>query len=312
MHYLIWRVSKMRSDVLNKNSNKYDGKSRPTTIFDWNYINCGSPMFSHAQSSNSSGPVTADGHRLGMIFPGDSGELYPAEMCRIGASTGPVETPVIEGTVPSVDTASTAAGLNLQLDQDTAADLGWEIVPGGSPFGNLSNKFVAGTHSGYIDFSVFAADWTSYDAISIGFRKAENFNAGHAPIVGAGTGDPLYTDFATFGLQESDKIQIATDLNNGGSGSYKDTGDTPTDSQNVQCRVELASSGAVTYKLVQNKVAGAGLLAAPSATEAYTFDSGDTLVPYIFIHGKDHADTAMLLKDIEVVRNPEVDGYSVA
>jgi hypothetical protein len=302
----------MRADVLNKNSGKYDGKTNATTIFKWNYINCGSPIWSHAQSSNSSGPVTADGHRVAMLWPGDSGELYHAEMCRIGASTGPVETPVIEGTVPAIDTASTAAGLNLQLDQDTAADLGWELVPGGAPLGNSSNKYVVGTHSGYIDFTVFTAQWTTYDAISIGFRKAENFNTGHAPIVAAGTGDPLYTDFATFGLQESDKIQIATDLNNGGSGTYTDTGDTPTDSQNVRCRVSMDTDGAVTYKLVQNAVAGAGALAAPSATASFTFDSGDTVIPYVFIHGVDHADTAMLLKDIEVVRDVSVDGHSVA
>ena len=302
----------MRADVLNKNSGAYDGKTRATTIFKWNYINCGSPIWSHAQSSNSSGPVTADGHRVAMLFPGDSGELYHAEMCRIGASTGPVETPVIEGTVPAIDTASTAAGLNLQLDQDVAADLGWEITPGGAPLGNNSNKYVVGIHSGYIDFTVFTAQWTTYDAISIGFRKAENYNTGHAPIVAAGTGDPLYEDFVTFGLQESDKIQIATDIDNGGSGTYTDTGDTPTDSQNVRCRVSMDTDGAVTYTLVQNAVAGAGALAAPSATKAFTFNSGETVVPYVFIHGSDHADTAMLLKDIEVVRDQSVKGHSVA
>ena len=230
----------MRSDVLNKSSNAYDGKSRPTTIFDWNYIKCGSPMFSHAQSSNSSGPVTATEHRIGMIFPGANGELYPVEMCRIGASTGPVETPVFEGTVPAVDTGSTAAGLNMQMDQDTAADLGWELVPGGSPLGNKSNIFLAGTHSGYIDVTFWTTEWTTYDGMSIGFRKAENFNDGHAPIVAAGTGDPIYEDFATFGIQESDKIQIATDLNGGGSGTYTDTTQTPTDSDNLQLRVILA------------------------------------------------------------------------
>ena len=113
-------------------------------------------------------------------------------------------------------------------------------------------------------------------------------------------------------MQESDKIQIATDLNNGGSGTYTDTGDTPTDSQNVRCRVSMDTDGAVTYKLVQNAVAGAGALAAPSATASFTFDSGDTVIPYVFIHGVDHADTAMLLKDIEVVRDVSVDGHSVA
>ena len=302
----------MRSDVLNKNSNKYDGKSRPTTIFDWNYIKCGSPMFSHGQLTASSGPVVASGHRFGMIFPGENGELYPADLAMVGVTTGAIETPKLEGTIPAVDLGSTAAGLNMQMDQDTAADLGWEMCPGGAFLGNNTNKFIVGTHSGYIDVTFWTTEWTSYDAMSIGFRKAENFNAGHAPIIAAGTGDPLYTDFATFGMQEADKIQIATDLNNGGSGSYKDTGDATVDSDNLQLRVSLATSGAVTYKHVVNQEAGAGALAAPSATEAYTFDSGDTLIPYIFIHGLDHVDTQCLVKDIRVVRDQPIDGFSVA
>ena len=302
----------MRSDVLNKNSNKYDCKSRPTTIFDWNYINCGSPMFSHAQSSNSSGPVTATEHRIGMLWPGANGDLYPAEMCRIGASTGPVETPVFEGTVPSVDLGSTAAGLNMQMDQDTAADLGWELVPGGAPLGNKANKFIAGTHSGYIDVTFWTTEWTTYDGMSIGFRKAENFNDGHAPIVAAGTGDPVYTDFATFGIQEPDKIQIATDLNDGGSGAYTDTGQTPTDSDNLQLRVALATSGAVTFSHISNQEAGAGALAAPSTTASFTFDSGDILIPYIWVHGSDHADSQLIVKDMKVVRYQPVDGFIVA
>ena len=302
----------MRSDVLNKNSNKYDGKSQPTTIFDWNYITCGSPMFSHAQSSNSSGPVTATEHRIGMLWPGANGDLYPAEMCRIGASTGPLETQVFEGTVPAVDLGSTAAGLNMQMDQDTAADLGWELVSGGAPLGNKANKFIAGTHSGYIDVTFWTTEWTTYDGMSIGFRKAENFNDGHAPIVAAGTGDPVYTDFATFGIQEADKIQIATDLNDGGSGSYTDTGQTPTDSDNLQLRVSLATSGAITYSHISNAEAGAGALAAPTTTVAYTFDSGDILIPYIWIHGKDHADSQLIVKDMKVVRDQPVDGFCVA
>ena len=302
----------MRSDVLNKNSGQYDGKTRPTTIFQWNYINCGSPMFSHGQLTYSSGPVVASGHRYGMIFPGDTGELYPADLATVGVTTGAIETPKLEGTIPAVDLGSTAAGLNMQLDQDTAADLGWELCPGGAFLGNSSNKFLAGTHSGYIDVTFCTTEWTSFDGASIGFRKAENFNAGHAPIVAAGTGDPVYTDFATFGLQESDKVQIATDLNNGGSGVYTDTGDTPTDSDNQQLRVSLATSGAVTYSHVKNEEAGAGTLAAPSTTASYTFDSGDTLIPYIWIHGKDHADSQILIKDIRVVRHQPVAGHSVA
>ena len=68
----------------------------------------------------------------------------------------------------------------------------------------------------------------------------------------------------------------------------------------------------MTYTLAQNQVAGAGAQTAPSSTASFTFDSGDTLIPYAWIHGKDHADTAMLLKDISVVRNEVIDGFSVA
>lgn len=298
----------MRNDLLNSNSGSYLSRLKPTTIFEWNYISCGSPMFSHAQSSDS---ATADGHRSGLLFPGPNGSVYPVEMCRIGAVTAALETPLIEGTVPSVDTGSTAAGLNMQMDNDAANDLGWELVPGGAPLGNIANKFVAGVHSGYIDVTFWTDEWTTYDAVSIGFRKAENFNTGHAPIIAAGTGDPLYTDFATFGMQEADKIQIATDLNNGGSGSYKDTTQTPTNSDNLQLRVTLASDRTVTYSHISNQEAGSGALAAPTETASFTFDDGDTLIPYIFIHGSDNADSQLLVKDMKVVRNETVEGHSV-
>ena len=299
----------MRSDILNSSSGKYLDKLRPTTVFEWNYISCGSPMFSHAQSSDT---ATATEHRSGLVFPGPDGSLYPVEMVRVGAVTAALETPLIEGTVPATDTGSTAAGLNMQMDQDTSADLGWELVPGGAPLGNKANKFISGVHSGYVDITFWTTQWTTYDGMSIGFRKAENVNDGHAPIVAAGTGDPVYTDFATFGIQEADKIQIATDIGDGGSGTYTDTGQTPTDSDNLQIRVILASDGSVTYKHVSNDEAGAGAIAAPTTTASYTFTSGLTLIPYIWCHGSNHDDTQLLIKDVKVVRNEPVDGHSVA
>jgi len=272
----------------------------PEVLFRWNYIDCASPVLSHAQSSDT---VTADGHVSPMLWPGTNGEVYLTNLTRIGACTAAVETPLVEGTVPATDTASTAAGLNMQMDQDTAADLGWELNFG-SPLGG-GTSFTVGTHSGYIDLSVFCAQWTSYDGVSIGFRKAEPVNTGHAPAVAAGTGDPLYTDFATFGCQESDLLQMATDLNNGGSGTYTNSTDTPTDSQNQRFRVTVGIDGKVTYLLEQNGVANGGTMAAPSTVPSqFTFDDGDTIIPYVWIHGKDHADTALLIKHLEVKRTP--------
>ena len=54
--------------------------------------------------------------------------------------------------------------------------------------------------------------------------------------------------------------------------------------------------------MIQNAVAGAGTLAAAANAVAYSFDAGDTVIPYFFTHGKDHNDNELLLKDIEIYR----------
>jgi hypothetical protein len=278
-----------------------DGKllqSQGGKLFEWNYTTHTAPTYSHAQSSDT---ASAAGHTLAMTFPDKFQRAQHVTLMHIGAITSAVETPIMGGSdaIPATDTASTDSGLNMQLDQDTAADLGFEMMFG-HHLGTGYAGFTVGKHSGYIDVTVFCTEWTSYDGVSIGFRKGEAPNIGHAPIVSAGTGDPVYTDFATFGLQESDLIQIATDLNNGGTGTYTDTTDTPTNSQNARFRVTLALDGSVTYSLIQNAVANSGVLAAPTATAAFTFDSGDIVIPYFWTHGKDHADTELLIKHIEV------------
>ena len=290
----------MRSDRLNINSSDYNKQYSNDVLLEYNYITCGSPIVSHAQTGAAA--VTAAKARVGLLVPGTENQLQYTEMCRIGAFTAAGDTPQVEGTVPATDTASTAAGLNLQGDHDTATDLGWEWTLGG-PFGSAGNKFTAGTDSGYIDATFFCADWTDYDVVSIGFRIVEDYNVAHAPIIAAGTGDPLYTDFATFGCQEADKLQIASDINDGGSGDYDDTGQTPTDSQNLRLRMDLAGSGAVSYRHISNAVAGAGTLAPPSATQAYTFTSGDVVIPYIMAHGgAGHVNQPLFLKDIKIVK----------
>ena len=260
------------------------------------------PALSHAQAS--AGPATAAGHKAPMIWRGTNGEMYMTELTRIGATTSAIQTPVIEGTVPATDTGTTAAGLNMEFDQDTAADLGWEMNFG-SVMGD-GTAFTVGTHEGHIDLTVFVTDWSEYDAVSIGFRAVEPVQVGHAPIIGAGTGDPLYTDFVTFGLQEPDLLQFASDIANGGTGVYTNSTQTPTDSQNQRFRVAINKAGLVTYSLEQNAEAGAGTLAAPAAvpTAAYSFVQGATIIPYITVHGRTHVSEALLIKDIEVARSP--------
>jgi len=98
---------------------------------------------------------------------------------------------------------------------------------------------------------------------------------------------------------------IQTDLNNSGTSTSTDCGSSvPVDTQNLRLKVNLSSAGVVTYELVVNEIAGAGTLAAPASTAAFTFDDGDVLVPYLAILKNGTATDEIFLKDITVTRTP--------
>ena len=59
----------------------------------------------------------------------------------------------------------------------------------------------------------------------------------------------------------------------------------------------------VTYQHIGAAVMDAGTLAAPSSTEAFTFDDGDTVVPYLIIQSTS-ANSAIHLKSIKITRAP--------
>jgi hypothetical protein len=300
----------MRADVLNQSSSKFIDELTPETLLEWNYVTCGAPMAANVGLTDAAGAVAA-GQAWGVMFPGPRGEVYPCYMIMVGAFTTTGMVPQIEGSVPIVDASGTAVGLNIQLDGETTDNHGMELsIAGSSTVANNANAFTVGTHSGYIDATFWTQDWTDYDCVSIGFRKVQAHQAGHGAILAAGTGDPLYTDFVAFGAQEADKLQIASDLNDDGGGSYTDTGQTPTDSQNHRFRVAIDSDGAVTFKHIGNAIAGKGTLAAPTTTQTYSFDSGDKVVPYVTTLKNAAADIELIVKDIKVVREPYIAGHS--
>ena len=300
----------MRSNVLNSSSGGYLEGLRPEKLLKWNYVKCAAPIAANVGLGDGAGVVAA-GQSWGILFPGDRGELYPTYMVMVGAFTTTGMMPQVEGSIPIVDAAGTAVGFNIQLDAETTTNHGFELSIGGSStVKNNANAYTVGTHNGHIDATFWTTDWTDYDCVSIGFRKVQAHQAGHGAILAAASGDPLYTDFAAFGVQSADDIQIATDLNDGGSGSYKDTTQAPTDSQNHRFKVILAKDGSVTYKHIGNAIAGEGALAAPTATASFTFDSGDIVVPYMSVLKNAAADVELLLKDIEVVRQPNILGHA--
>ena len=305
----MWRDCKMRSDVLNKNSNAYDGKSRAEKIFEWDYISCCPPIVSN--TGVSADGVMAEGDKYAMLFPGTNGQLYPAACCNIGVAAATTNWPTVVGTVPSVDTSGTAAGLSFHMDNGNADNTGIEMVLGGSQFGSNSNKFIAGTHSGSIDVTFGNEDWSDYDVCAIGLRKVQEFAPGFGDIVAASSGDPLYTDYVLFGCISPDDVQISTDLNDSGDETVTDSTQATAADGNHRFRIALASSGAVTYSHIGAAVMRKGVLAAPSTTAAFTFDSGDILVPYLFIQGINQ-DSDVWLKSLDITRSPAIEGHSVA
>ena len=93
-----------------------------TTIFQYNYITCPPPITT--LMANSAIGVLADGDKFGMIFMGPEGQMYPASCVAVGAFTAAGTAPMLDGTVPATDTATTHAGLNLAMDGETTDNVG--------------------------------------------------------------------------------------------------------------------------------------------------------------------------------------------
>jgi hypothetical protein len=302
----------MRSDKLNVNSANYGDLSddqltqlTPEIIFQYNYITCANPVVSVI--GNASNGVLATEDRFGMLFFGPNNEIYPASCMTIGAVTAAGKLPQVDGAVPATDTATTVAGFDIQMDCESNADTGLEMVLSGSPLGGNANGFTIGTHRGYIDATFLTADWTDFDGVGVGFRKVEDFNDGHVPILHAGAAaDGVYTDFAAFGAMGDTNIQTMTDLNDSGTSITTNVGVVPVDGQNMRVKIYLDGTGNVTYSHVNNAVAGAGTLAEPSGTVAYVFDDGDVVIPYLYTSNDTAAADELMLKDVTVVRAPGI------
>ena len=209
----------------------------------------------------------------------------------------------VEGTIPATDANGTVAGLNLQGDAATADNTGIEMIIGGTQFGGHAACTI-GTHAMTFDATFHSVDFTDQDAVTIGFRKIEEFETGHGAVLAAATGDPLYTDFVAFGVQSADDVQIASALNDGDR-TYTDTTEATAGTGNHRFVVNVSKTGVVTYEHVGASVFAAGTLAAPTTTAAFTFDDGDVVVPYLVIQNTNQ-DSAILLKSIKVTRTPGI------
>ena len=268
----------------------------PRIVFSWNYTTCPNPLFGVAGEN--------DGDVMPALFTGPNGEAYAAVICQVGAFGDDGLSPGISGSPVTPDTATTAAGLDVQMDKATTDNVGLQMILGAGELGGPS-ALTVGTHSGYIDVTFFTPDWTDFDCVTIGYRKIEVFQTGLNAIQAAGgTGDVVYTDVVGFGAMTNTDIRTQTDKNNSGTSVLTDVGVVPVDAQNCRLRVTVSSAGAVTYSHVNNAVAGAGTLAEPGSVAAFSFDSGDVIVPYIATLGAGAAEDSLFIKDIEVQKSP--------
>lgn len=170
-------------------------------------------------------------------------------------------------TAPSV----VATGLDIGMDQ-TDND-GVEVTQG--ILSNSKHAYTVGTSGDFylrVKFSI--ADVSGTDDCAVGFRKAEAYQAAI----------DNYDESAVLNVI-SGNITIETILNNGTT-SATDTTDNWADGETHTLEVKVKNSGAVYYEIDG---------VAPTTTAAFTFDSGEVLVPYFyFLHASDVAGAVVI------------------
>lgn len=171
----------------------------------------------------------------------------------------------IIGTQTIVTPAGVAGGINVGYDQtdNDGVELFSNLYPAsGAPL-------VVGTSPAFqFTMAVNFALANGTDDLFIGFRKEENAYQANT------------TDYNTyFGLGNTTAaspmaLKVREELN-GAAGAATDTTDTQADATDLWVQVLVSATGVATVKHGDTQAA----LAAPTVTSAFTFDTGDILVP---------------------------------
>lgn len=164
----------------------------------------------------------------------------------------------IKGTQTILAPVLTATGLDINMDQ-TDND-GVELSMGITA--KSRHSFIIGTDGPFkfrVKFKI--ADVSGTDDCAIGFRKAAAYAANIDD----------YTDMAVLNVI-SGAINIET-IDDNAATTTTDTTDTWADGETHELQVNVSAAGVVTYKIDG---------VAPTTTAAFTFDNGDTVVPFMF------------------------------
>jgi hypothetical protein len=175
----------------------------------------------------------------------------------------------IKGTQTILIPAFSADGLDVGFDQ-TDND-GLEISQGITA--RTKGAFVVGTDEFYFSVEFSIATVAGTDDCAVGFRKAAAYQANIDD----------YTDMAVLNVISGD-IKIETILNNAATVTT-DTTNNWADGETHTLTVIVNKSGAVTY-LIDG--------VAPTTVAAFTFDSGDTVIPFFFMLQANAAQTGVV------------------
>ena len=151
-----------------------------------------------------------------------------------------------------------AAGLDLELD-DTAND-GLEITQGIGAQSRM--RFTSKTDAMFFKVELKLTDVSEISELAVGFRVAAAYDQALDD----------YTDMAAFNIQAG-TVNLETILNNGGT-TTTDTTETWADAAQKTLKVSVWADGTVHYE-----IAGS----APSTVAAFTFDTGDVLIPFVHL-----------------------------
>lgn len=175
-----------------------------------------------------------------------------------------------------------AGGLDWLLDDDNAD--GAILVPGGHHI-NAPLVYTIGTDPAFFcEFTCQATDWSGV-LLQVGFH-------GGAGTIQAFTGTwDDYTDKATIGNNAGGGVDLYTNTAiNNAADVDTDTTINLTDGDVLRVRVNVSAAGAVTYQAWIAPTATPTVFTAQTLTTvAYSFDSGDEVVPLIYF--LQHTDT---------------------
>lgn len=156
---------------------------------------------------------------------------------------------------PSLDT------FGLNLVQDNTAGDGIELCMGQTILSPMA--FTINEEAAFFLQGVFKVqDVSGCNPLIIGLRKAQAFDATLSN----------YTDFVSIGIVgTAGHIQLQTQLNTGGVVTT-DTTQVAVDGATIQFKIKVSSTGVVTYEYNYQE---------PVVVAAFTFDSGDVVIPFI-------------------------------